>query len=182
MHRKRTFTELFNERPEPGQLKTLNRFPVIAILENIRSMHNVGAIFRTADAVRLEAIYLAGYTPEPPRKEIEKTALGATETVPWKKFQSPTEAILAAKKLGFEIWVLEQTTESNNIMTVPVSSPVAVVAGNEVWGVSEEVIRLADKAVEIPQYGHKQSLNVSVAMGITFYTIMANITSELWKP
>jgi tRNA G18 (ribose-2'-O)-methylase SpoU len=172
--RKRTFEELHRAQPSLEELKDLKRTPIIVILDNIRSMHNVGSIFRTADALRLESVYLAGFTPIPPRPEIEKTALGATESVPWLQFSKADKAVSAVKKLGYTVQLLEQTTESVDIFTYKPEKPVALILGNEVWGVSEELLPLADGALEIPMLGNKQSLNVSVAMGVAVYTIYSN--------
>lgn len=169
--RKKTFAELFAEQPDLETLKKLPRLPMICILENIRSMYNVGSIFRTADAVRVAELYLAGYTPVPPRKEIDKTALGATESVPWQHFDNARAAVEQARKKGYSIWVLEQTAGGEDLLTLEVKEPVALVLGNEVWGISDDIVKMADRAVELPMLGHKQSLNVSVAFGVAVYSL-----------
>lgn len=178
--RKRTFTELFNERPSADELNEMPRFPVIGILDNIRSMHNVGSMFRTADGARINSLFLTGYTSIPPRKEIDKTALGATETVPWQHFRTGLEAAERARKDGYQIWVLEQTTNSADVFSQPVEQPVALVVGNEVWGVSDDIVSIADKAIEIPMFGLKQSLNVSVAFGLAVYSVLNNMDKNLF--
>ncbi|MEI8133885.1 MAG: RNA methyltransferase [bacterium] len=146
------------------------RFPVTAILENIRSMYNVGSIFRTSDGARIEAIYTVGYTPHPPRKEIEKTALDATRTVPTKHFASVTEAIEACSSRGMKIAALEVATNSKSVFDIVATDfPMALVVGNEITGVSEEAMSRCDFSIEIPMFGAKHSLNVAVAYGIAIF-------------
>ena len=126
----------------PAELEDMPRRPLVAVLENIRSLWNVGSIFRTADAVRVAELYLAGYTPVPPRKEIDKTALGATESVPWQHFADAQVAVEQARKKGYRIWVLEQTAGGEDLLTLEVKEPVALVLGNEVWGVSDDIVKM----------------------------------------
>ena len=146
------------------------RFPLIAILDNIRSMYNVGSIFRTSDGSRIEAIYTVGYTPHPPRKEIEKTALDATRTVPHKHFKTITEAINECKSKGMKIAALELTDNSRSIFELqPTDFPMALIIGNEITGVSEEGLGLCDFAINIPMFGAKHSLNVAVAYGVAVF-------------
>lgn len=146
------------------------RFPLIVILENIRSLYNVGSMFRTSDAVRVTALYTVGYTPHPPRTEIDKTALGATKTVPHQHFDTATEAIEAARKLGFKIAALEITDNSRSIFELQKSDlPLAIVLGGEVAGVSDEGLALCELSLEIPMIGSKHSLNVGVAYGIAAF-------------
>lgn len=150
--------------------KTSNKKKVIAVLDNVRSMHNVGSVFRTADAFLIEAIFLCGYTPQPPHRDINKTALGATETVDWIYFENTTQAIETLKANGYKVLAIEQVDNSvalNNIAAT--NSPVALVFGNEVEGVSNEALQLVDGSVEIPQLGTKHSLNISVAAGIVLW-------------
>jgi tRNA G18 (ribose-2'-O)-methylase SpoU len=141
-------------------------------------MYNVGSIFRTADAMRVERVILTGYTPQPPRPEISKTALGADLTVPWSYERSITDAIVALRHGGTTVIAVELTTTSvpvANLSTLlPAASPsCALVLGNELTGVSDEVLALCDGAVEIPMYGVKHSLNVAVAAGIALYEAIA---------
>jgi 23S rRNA (guanosine2251-2'-O)-methyltransferase len=146
------------------------RFPVIAILDNIRSMYNVGSIFRTSDGARIEAIYTVGYTPHPPRKEIEKTALDATRTVPFKHFATMAEAIGECKKKGMKIAALEFTDKNRSIFDLSEADfPMAIVIGNEITGVSDEALALCDESFFIPMFGAKHSLNVAVAYGIAVF-------------
>src|SRR5947209_19235075 len=145
-------------------------FPLIAILDNIRSMYNVGSIFRTSDGARIEAIYTVGYTPHPPRKEIEKTALDATRTVPHKHYKTIAEAIAECKNKGMKVGALELTDSSRSIFEVkPEDFPLALIIGNEITGVSKESLEACDFALSIPMFGTKHSLNVAVAYGIAVF-------------
>ncbi len=145
---------------------------LVLILPNIRSCHNVGAMFRTADACGFTKLYLVGYTPFPPRPEINKVALGAEKTVPWEHSESLIELIYRLKKQGYTIVALEKTEESTDIGTYdPDEKNVALIVGNEVDGIKEEVLAHVDAVVHIPMHGMKESLNVSVAAGIGMYEI-----------
>lgn len=155
------------------QFKGAAKIPVCLVLDNIRSLHNVGSAFRTADAFRIEKIYLTGITGTPPHREIEKTALGATSSVDWAYVEKPEEAVRALKESGYQMVVVEQTTASVPLNTFRVApdQKYALVFGNEVKGVSEEVIALADWALEVPQVGTKHSLNISVCLGIVLWEV-----------
>ncbi len=170
--KKLLFEEITAQRPTPQQLQKLPRLPVGVLLDNIRSLYNVGAIFRTADGARVEEIVISGITGFPPRKEIEKTALGATETVPWQRIVNPVEAVEHYRQQGYQIVVLEHTDSSVPHWEFVYQFPTLLILGNEVWGVSDELLPLADAAIEIPMLGAKQSLNVSVAFGIVVYHIL----------
>ena len=175
--RKLTNEELVRQRLSRPDLDTAARAPIIGLLDNIRSLYNVGSIFRTSDGARIQALYLCGYTPCPPRKEIEKTALGATQTVPWSHFRTPLEGIEAARSAGAKICVLEQTTAGRPYYSLSKSEfPVCLVIGNELTGVSPDVIASADAALEIPMYGMKQSLNAAVAFGIAVFEL-----GRIWR-
>lgn len=159
------------------QFKSAEKLPVCIVLDNIRSLHNVGSAFRTADAFKVERIFLTGITGTPPHREIHKTALGATQSVRW---QYDSEAAVAAQRLkdeGYTIVVVEQTTESLPLQKFHAepSSRYCLVFGNEVNGVSESVISLADMALEIPQEGTKHSLNISVCLGIVVWEIFKKV-------
>ncbi len=146
------------------------RHPIIVALDNIRSLYNVGSIFRTSDAARIEKLYLCGFTACPPRKEIEKTALGATQTVPWEYRKDPVELIQEFKSKNISVCVLEHTTESIPYTSISTAQfPLCLVVGNELVGVSRNIVERADTAIEIPMYGMKQSLNVAVAYGIAVF-------------
>jgi 23S rRNA (guanosine2251-2'-O)-methyltransferase len=154
-----------------------DKSPVIVVLDNIRSMHNVGSVFRTADAFLIRAIYLCGYTPRPPHRDIQKTALGATETVEWKYFPSTKEAVEMLKEDGFAVYAIEQTEGSISLKeagNLDVSK-LAVIFGNEVEGVSNDVLACCDGSIEIPQWGMKHSLNISVAAGIVLWELVRNL-------
>lgn len=150
------------------EFKLSAKLPVCVVLDNIRSLHNVGSAFRTSDAFKLEKIYLTGITGTPPHREIEKTALGATSSVAWQYAENPTEVLKALKAEGYTIIAIEQTTESQSLQNFnpEPAGKYCLVFGNEVHGVSEEAIELADIALEIPQAGTKHSLNISVCLGI----------------
>lgn len=170
--RKLTLEEITALRASTDDLCRIERFPVYAVAENLRSMYNVGAMFRTSDAACIRELLLCGYTACPPRKEIDKTALGATETVPWRHFATGTEAVKYLKSQGVYIIALEHCHESRNLLEMDYPFPVALVVGNEVEGISDETLALCDCAAEIPMYGMKQSLNAAVAYGIAIYRLM----------
>jgi tRNA G18 (ribose-2'-O)-methylase SpoU len=149
------------------------RLPVYGLLDNIRSLYNVGSIFRTSDGALLRKLFLCGFTPSPPKKEIEKTSLGAVDSIPWEAVEDPVEGVRRARAGGARICVLEQTTASVPYHSVRKGDfPLCLVVGNELTGVSPEVIREADLAIEIPMYGSKQSLNVAVAYGIALFELV----------
>ncbi|MDH7553932.1 MAG: RNA methyltransferase [Spirochaetota bacterium] len=177
--KKLSYEEIKLNRPDLQELFRLPRFPVVTVLENIRSLYNVGSMFRTADAARIAYMYLCGYTPHPPRKEIEKTALGSTESVPWEHSTKPAAVIRMLKNQGFTIAALEHTTTSISYHTYEYSYPLCIVVGNEVDGISNEVISLCDVSLEIPMFGIKHSLNVAVAYGIVVYHSVMVYQSKL---
>lgn len=144
---------------------------LVLILDNIRSRENVGSIFRSADAFGVGKIYLCGITPIPPHDKISKSALGADEFVSWEYFKRTIDAVKRLKKDGIKIIALEQSKKSINIGKLNQASRVALIVGNEVSGVSAGVLKLCDQIIEIPMYGKKESLNVSVATGIALYEI-----------
>ena len=152
------------------------KMPVVVVLDNIRSMHNVGSVFRTADAFLIQGIYLCGYTPQPPHRDIHKTALGATETVDWKYFQDIREALKKLKEEEYRIFAVEQVENSIPLqeMAQQHSGKTVVVFGNEVSGVGEEALKFCDGSVEIPQWGMKHSLNISIAAGVVLWELARN--------
>lgn len=160
-------------RMSVDEFKSSEKSPLIIIADNVRSMHNVGSIFRTSDAFLVEKIYLCGITPTPPHREIQKTALGATESVDWQYAENTLEVVNQLKKEGWTILALEQTTNSVMLdeLKVEKGEKIAIVLGNEVEGVNQEVINLCHKAVEIPQFGTKHSFNVSVSCGIMLWQV-----------
>ncbi len=175
--RKLTYEEITCQRHTAVHMRTVNRFPVHVILENIRSMYNVGAMFRTSDAACIREMILCGYTACPPRKEIDKTALGATETVPWRYFRTGVEAVNDLKNMGVYVIALEHCENSRNIMNMTHSFPVGLVIGNEVEGITQETISACDCAAEIPMFGMKQSLNAAVAYGIAVFQLVQRYQS-----
>ena len=162
------------ERMQPEDFRKSQKLPVVVVLDNVRSMHNVGSIFRTADAFLLEAIYLCGYTPRPPHRDIQKTALGATETVTWKAYDTIQEAIGFLKESNYQLIAAEQTEGSISLQQIAVEKgeKLAIIFGNEVEGVQQEVIDQCHACIEIPQLGTKHSLNVSVAAGIVLWKLV----------
>lgn len=163
------------DRLSPEAYREAEKVPVVVVLDNVRSMNNVGSIFRTADALRIAEIYLCGITATPPHPEIHKTALGAEEVVSWKYFESTQEALSHLTRRGFEPWAVEQTHESTDIRALPTEfgrHPIALIFGNEVNGVQQAIINECRGSLEIPQRGTKHSLNVSVAAGIVMWTVV----------
>ena len=163
------------------EFRQAEKLPVVIVLDNVRSLHNVGSAFRTSDAFKLEKIFLTGITGKPPHREIEKTALGATSSVDWEYAQETTGLLRILKEKGYTIIAIEQTSESQELdhfHAVP-GGRYCLIFGNEVHGVSEEAIALADLAIEIPQHGTKHSLNVSVCMGIVAWEFYKAIAA--WK-
>ncbi len=144
---------------------------IFVLLNNIRSLHNVGSIFRTSDGAGVKKVYLTGQTGYPPREEITKTAIGAEKVVPWEYYIDPIDAIKKLKKKGVQIVVLEQTEKSVDYKKFKPKYPLCLVVGHEIDGVSDEILELCDSAIEIPMCGKKQSLNVSVAFGVAVYQI-----------
>lgn len=167
-------------RKSVNEFKEAEKTPILVVLDNIRSMHNVGSVFRTSDAFLLEGVYLCGYTPQPPHRDIHKTALGATETVQWKYFNTTVEAIQQLRLDGYRIFAIEQVENSIllNQFSAKQFDKVAVIFGNEVSGVDTEVIKLCDGCIEIPQLGMKHSLNISVAAGIILWELFKQLRTE----
>ncbi len=159
------------------EFKSAEKIPIAVVLDNVRSMHNVGSAFRTGDAFAIEHIALCGITAQPPHREIHKTALGATDTVDWKHYASTSEAVEALKKEGYSIYAIEQADESTSLeeFQVTAGQKVALVFGNEVFGVEEEVVQQADGCIEIPQFGTKHSLNISVTIGVVLWDLVKKI-------
>jgi tRNA G18 (ribose-2'-O)-methylase SpoU len=175
--RKLTHAEISTKRLPEAQVENASRAPLIVLVDNVRSLYNVGSIFRTSDGAMIEKLILAGFTPHPPRKEIEKTALGSTKSVPWEYTKHPTETVQKLKERGYKICCLELTDKSIHYNDVTTADfPICLVIGNEINGVSKEVIELCDLAIEIPMYGIKQSLNVAVAYGIAIFEL-----ARLWR-
>ncbi len=151
--------------------------PIKVVLDNVRSLNNVGSAFRTADAFRAEAIYLCGITAQPPHREIQKTALGATASVDWKYFASTARAVDALRADNYQIVAIEQADESIELQDFKPDSgkKYALIFGNEVKGVEDDIVKNADKVLEIPQFGTKHSLNIAVSIGVVLWDLWAKI-------
>jgi len=166
------------ERPDPETVAALPKHPVRLIVHNVRSIHNVGSMFRTSDAARIEHVHLTGFTGTPEHKDLHKTALGAQDTVEWSQHDEVGPLLNDLREAGYTIALLEQTDQTRPPAEVKVDAfPLALVVGNEVRGIDEDVIGAADLALEIPQYGAKISLNVGVAYGIAVYDLIRRFRS-----
>lgn len=159
------------ERKSVSEFKEAKKTPIVIILDDIRSLHNIGSVFRTADSFLIEKIFLCGITATPPNKEIHKTALGATETVEWEYLKSTADAIEKVKAESYKVYAVEQVENATFLQNFDVSreEKYALIFGNEVYGVSQSAIELCDGCIEIPQTGTKHSLNISVSAGIVVW-------------
>lgn len=160
-------------RPTPDEIDALPKHPVSVVVDNVRSIYNVGSLFRTSDAALIEHLYLTGFTGTPNHKHLHKTALGAQDTVPWSHHTDPRDVLHTLRAEGYTLAVLEITDEPT--LTTALESdhfPLCLVVGNEVHGIREAVVEMADVALEIPQFGAKQSLNVAVAYGIAVFDVV----------
>ncbi|MDX1699628.1 MAG: RNA methyltransferase [Melioribacteraceae bacterium] len=168
--KKLSHSEISENRATLETIDEIKKLPVSVVLNSIRSSYNVGSIFRTSDGAMIERLYLCGYTPYPPKKEVLKTSLGSEKSVSWNFIEDPVTIVKELKSQGYTICALEQT--SNNILYSEISKsdfPLCLIVGNEISGVNQELIDLSDISIEIPQFGIKQSLNVAVAYGITIF-------------
>jgi tRNA G18 (ribose-2'-O)-methylase SpoU len=158
-------------RMDVAAFKAASKTPIIIVLDNIRSMNNIGSVFRSADAFAVEAIYLCGITAQPPHREIEKTALGATDSVQWKYFENTLAAIADLKAKAYHICAIEQVANSVSLaqLTIEKELKYALIFGNEVMGVEQQAIDQSDTCIEIPQFGTKHSFNISVTAGIVLW-------------
>jgi tRNA G18 (ribose-2'-O)-methylase SpoU len=172
--RKLSMEELGRKSVE--DFKLADKKPLVVVMDNIRSMHNVGSVFRTADAFLISGICLCGFTPQPPHRDIHKTALGATDSVDWLFYENTIDAVLALKERGYKVLAIEQTEGSILLNAYePTNVPTAFVFGNEVDGVSDDVIQLCDGVIEIPQWGMKHSLNISVAAAVVLWEFVRKV-------
>ena len=175
-----------NRKLRPDEMKRLDadafkgsdKFEVLIILDNIRSGNNVGSVFRTGDALRISGILLCGISAQPPQKHIQKTALGSTESVPWKYFEHTIDAINFAKAEGFAVYAVEQahSSISLDLFKPKKGEKIALVMGNEVRGVAQEAIDQCNAVIEIPQFGTKHSFNISVSTGIVLWDLYTKMT------
>ena len=174
--RKLSHEEIKSARKNLNSIDSYKRNPIYVLCDSIRSIYNVGSIFRTSDGAFIEKLFLTGYSPYPPRKEIEKVALGATLTVPWEYYKNPVDIVTKLKNDGIKICSLELTDKGNMYWNFEKSDfPLCLILGNEITGVSKELIELSDFSVELPMLGMKQSLNVSVAYGIAVYEMIKKL-------
>lgn len=171
--RKLTHEEVSKKRISLDESRACKRNPIYVLCDNIRSVYNIGSIFRTSDAALIEKLFLTGYTASPPRSEIEKVALGATESVKWEYVKKPIDAVSSLKIAGVKIVSLEMTDSSRKYFEISKSDfPLCLILGNELTGVSNELLQLSDSSIEIPQYGYKHSMNVAVAYGIALFEMV----------
>jgi tRNA G18 (ribose-2'-O)-methylase SpoU len=166
--------KLLNEelnRKTPEEFKQAGKYPVMVVLDNVRSLNNIGSVFRTCDAFLVEGLCLCGITATPPHREISKTALGATESVQWKYFENTLDALIALRKQEYHIIAVEQTVQSLELQDFPIvaDEKYALIFGHEIKGVDQAVLDACDGAVEIPQHGTKHSLNIAVSAGIVLW-------------
>jgi tRNA G18 (ribose-2'-O)-methylase SpoU len=177
--KKLSMTDL--NRLSPEEFKASEKMPVILVLDDVRSAYNVGSIFRTADAFRIEGIYLCGISARPPHKDISKTALGATESVEWKYFENVLDAAFGLRQNGYRVYAVEQVDESIPLgdFRPEAGSKYAFIFGHEVYGVKEELISVADGCIEIPQFGTKHSFNVAITAGIVLWEVTRRINKAV---
>ncbi len=161
-------------RKSVEEFRESDKNPIIVVLENIRSAYNVGSVFRSSDAFLVEAIYIVGYTSQPPHKEIKKTALGAEESVAWKHFETSAEAVADLREKGYNVYAVEQAEGSFKLNAIGFEpeEKIAVVFGNEKAGVEQSTISLCDGCIEIPQLGMKHSLNIATAAGVVLWELV----------
>jgi tRNA G18 (ribose-2'-O)-methylase SpoU len=168
--RKLKITEI--KRLSQAEFKQAKKIPLVVVLDNVRSLHNVGSVFRTSDAFLVEAVYLCGITATPPHAEIHKTALGAENSVAWRYFEKTSDAVEELKRQNYRLAAVEQAENSISLEKLTLEAgKYAVIFGNEVKGIDQEVMNRCDFCIEIPQFGTKHSLNVSVAAGIVIWKI-----------
>ena len=167
-------------RKSVADFKLAAKKPIVLVLDNIRSMHNVGSVFRTSDAFLISGICLCGFTPQPPHRDIHKTALGATESVDWMYYENTLEAVAALQKQGYKVYAIEQAKGSISLekFQIQKNQKYALVFGNEVNGIDQQVVNHCDGSIEIPQIGTKHSLNVSVSSGILLWEFFKTLRKE----
>lgn len=165
------------DRKSIDAFKEANKTPIIVVLDNIRSLNNIGSVFRTADAFLIEKIFLCGITATPPHKDIQKTALGATDTVIWEHHEKTEDVIKNLQENGVKILSIEQAEEAVMLQdfTPQKDTTYAIVFGNEVKGVQQSIVSMSDEVIEIPQYGSKHSLNISVSAGVVMWDLFAKM-------
>ncbi|MGY4386230.1 23S rRNA (guanosine2251-2'-O)-methyltransferase [Pedobacter sp. UYP24] len=164
-------------RVSVAEFKEQEKLPVVVVLDNVRSMHNIGSIFRTSDCFSIDKLILCGITAQPPHREIEKTALGATQSVSWQHYDTTIDAVDALRKEGYVIIAIEQASGSTmlNTFTSAKDKKYALIFGNEVNGVDDEVMKQIDECLEIPQFGTKHSFNITISAGIVLWDFFAKL-------
>ncbi|HEA21547.1 hypothetical protein LCGC14_2181550 [marine sediment metagenome] len=169
------------DRLDVHGFKQAKKTPVVLVLDNIRSLNNIGSVFRTADAFLVETIYLCGITATPPHKDVRKTALGATESVAWEYCESTVQLMTRLKSKGYTVIAVEQAEKAQMLQDFDVSTTkkYALIFGNEVKGVSQEVVSASDGVLEIPQFGTKHSLNISVSVGVVVWDFWSKLHSAM---
>lgn len=167
------------QRLSTEDFRKSQKSPIAVVLENVRSMHNVGSVFRTSDAFIIEKMCLCGYTPRPPHRDINKTALGATESVEWKSYDHAIDALKELRNEGYKVYAVEQVHGSTPLdqFEINIGEKIALIFGNEAEGVSEELIQQCDGCIEIPQFGSKHSFNISVAAGIVLWELYKKLNN-----
>ena len=174
MNRKLKLEEL--NRISIADFKFKKKDPVVVLLDNVRSLHNIGSVFRTCDAMAIEKLYLGGITAKPPHREIQKTAIGATESVEWEHIENAESVVLKYKNLGYKIIAIEQTVKSRELTKYQWNhEKILIIFGNEVDGVQQSIIDIADLSIEIPQWGTKHSFNISVSVGIILWDLKSKL-------
>ncbi|RKD99995.1 RNA methyltransferase [Marinifilum flexuosum] len=168
------------DRKSIDEFKASDKTPIIIVLDNVRSLNNIGSVFRTSDALLIEAVYLCGITATPPHRELHKTALGAEDSVQWEYFKNTEDAVAKLKENGFDIYSVEQAENSvslENFETNP-SKKYALIFGNEVKGVQQKIVDASDGCIEIPQFGTKHSFNISVSCGIVLWDLFSKMNYQ----
>lgn len=167
-------------RKSINEFKESQKTPIIIVLDNVRSLNNIGSVFRTSDALLIEAVYLCGITATPPHRELHKTALGAEDSVDWEYFEKTEEAIDKLKANGFKVYSVEQAEDSTSLESFEIDEQekYALVFGNEVKGVQQKVVTASDGCIEIPQFGTKHSFNISVSCGIVLWDLFSKINYQ----
>ncbi len=167
-------------RKSIDEFKESEKTPIIIVLDNVRSLNNIGSVFRTSDALLVEAVYLCGITATPPHRELHKTALGAEDSVHWEYFEKTDDAVAKLKSNGFEVYSVEQAENSTSLenFTVDTTKKYALVFGNEVKGVQQNIVSQSSGCIEIPQFGTKHSFNVSVSCGIVLWDLFSKLNYQ----
>ncbi|GAB7086414.1 RNA methyltransferase [Marinifilum fragile] len=168
------------DRKSIEEFKASDKTPIIIVLDNVRSLNNIGSVFRTSDALLIEAVYLCGITATPPHRELHKTALGAEDSVQWEYFKNTEDAVAKLKENGFDIYSVEQAENSISLenFEIDASKKCALIFGNEVKGVQQKIVDASDGCIEIPQFGTKHSFNISVSCGIVLWDLFSKMNYQ----